>query len=299
MRDAIEGVAASTPGVAPSVAAAYREARHLKKPKLDRGPRMPEENLFVDVPPAALITGGAQRIGRAITRVLARNGHAVAVHARSSRPQAEDLCAEIVRSGGRAVPVYGDLADLDDVRRIVPAAIAAVGSLTLLVNNAGEFEPDEISDLDAARFDRHFAVNLRAPLFLAQAFAAQVPPGARAAIVNLSDQRVFKLTPKFFSYTLTKSALTTATVTLAQALAPRVRVNAVAPGPTLASARQDPAAFARQAGTLPLNRGPSPEDVAEAVLYLARASSVTGQTIAVDGGQHLAWRTADAADIEE
>jgi NAD(P)-dependent dehydrogenase (short-subunit alcohol dehydrogenase family) len=260
---------------------------------------MPDENLPLVAPPAALITGGAQRIGRAITRALAQNGYAVAVHARHSRRQAKDLSAEIVRAGGRAAPVYGDLADLDDVRRLVPAAVAAIGPLTLLVNNAGEFEPDEISNLDAVRFDRHFAVNLRAPLFLAQAFAAQVPSGAAAAIVNLSDQRVFKLTPKFFSYTLTKSALATATVTLAQALAPRVRVNAVAPGPTLASPRQDQVAFARQAAALPLQHGPSPESIAEAVLYLARASAVTGTTIAVDGGQHLAWRTADAADIEE
>jgi NAD(P)-dependent dehydrogenase (short-subunit alcohol dehydrogenase family) len=260
---------------------------------------MPEQDPPLLVPNAALVTGGAQRIGAAIARILAANGYAVAVHARRSRRQADDLCAEITRVGGRAMPLYGDLADHGDVQRLVPQAAAAVGPLTLLVNNAGEFEPDEIADLDGAQFDRHFAVNLRAPLFLAQAFAAQVPGGADSAIINLTDQRVFKLTPKFLSYTLTKSALTTATATLAQALAPRIRVNAVAPGPTLASARQDPSAFARQALALPLQRGPSPEDVAEAVLYLARAKAVTGQTIAVDGGQHLAWRTIDAADVEE
>jgi NAD(P)-dependent dehydrogenase (short-subunit alcohol dehydrogenase family) len=248
---------------------------------------------------AALVTGGAKRIGRAIARALARHGYAVAVHARRSRNEAEELCAEIASSGGRAVALFADLSNHNNVRRLIPQAAAAVGPLSLLVNNAGEFEPDEIFDLDRAGFDRHFAINLRAPLFLAQAFAAQVPSGAAASIVNLTDQRVFKLTPKFFSYTLTKSALATATVTLAQALAPHVRVNAVAPGPTLASARQDPSTFARQAAALPLRRGPSPEDVAEAVLYLAAANSVTGETIVVDGGQHLAWRTADAADVEE
>jgi NAD(P)-dependent dehydrogenase (short-subunit alcohol dehydrogenase family) len=257
------------------------------------------ENDPVTSPRAALVTGGAKRIGRAIALALARHGYAVAVHARRSRTEAEELCAEIAGSGGRAAALYADLSDHNDVCRLIPQAAAAVGPLTLLVNNAGEFEPDEIFDLDRARFDRHFAVNLRAPLFLAQAFASQVPSGAVASIVNLTDQRVFKLTPKFFSYTLTKSALATATVTLAQALAPRIRVNAVAPGPTLASARQDPSTFARQAAALPLRRGPSPEDVAEAVLYLAGASTVTGETIVVDGGQHLAWRTADAADVEE
>jgi NAD(P)-dependent dehydrogenase (short-subunit alcohol dehydrogenase family) len=250
---------------------------------------MPDRETYP--PQAALVTGGAQRIGRAIALALARRGYHVAVHARHSRQQAEALCAEIARAGGRAVPVFGDLAEHDDVRGIVPQAVAAIGPLTLLVNNAGEFEPDEIVDLERSRFDRHMAVNLRAPVFLAQAFAVQAPEGA--SIINITDQRVFKLTPKFFSYTLAKSALATATVTLAQALAPRIRVNAVAPGPTLANARQDPAAFARQTAALPLRRGPSPEDIAEAVLYLAQAHAVTGQTIAVDGGQHLAWRTAD------
>jgi NAD(P)-dependent dehydrogenase (short-subunit alcohol dehydrogenase family) len=185
------------------------------------------------------------------------------------------------------------------VLSLVARSAAAVGPLTLLVNNAGEFEPDTIGRLDRSLFDRQFAVNLRAPLFLAETFAAQVPAGANASIVNLLDQRVYKLTPQFVSYTLTKSALYAATTTLAQAWAPRVRVNAVAPGPTLPSPRQDAKDFAAQAATLPLARGPTPEDVASAVLYLAGASSVTGVTIAVDGGQHIAWQTPDTTDITE
>ena len=248
---------------------------------------------------AALVTGGAQRIGRAITTALARCGYAVAVHARRSRAAAAALTAEIASAGGRAAVVEADLAEHDAVLCLVPAAAAAVGPLTLLVNNVAEFEPDEIGRLDRARFDRHFAVNLRAPIFLAEAFAAQAPTGADASIVNLLDQRVLKPTPRFFSYGLTKSALHVATTTLAQALAPRIRVNAVAPGPTLPSPRQDAQAFARQVHALPLDRGPTPQDIADAVLYLAAARSVTGVTIAVDGGQHLAWRTADAADVEE
>ena len=248
---------------------------------------------------AALVTGGAQRIGRAIALALARQGYAVAIHTLHSHEAADRVCAEIAALGGGAVVVAADLADHDAVLGLVPAAASVVGPLSLLVNNASEFEPDDIGHLDRARFDRHFAVNLRAPIFLAQAFAAQAPAGADVAIINLLDQRVLKPTPRFLSYGLTKSALHTATTTLAQALAPAVRVNAVAPGPTLPSPRQDPAAFARQVHTLPLDRGPTPQDIADAVLYLAAARSVTGVTIAVDGGQHLAWRTPDAVEVEE
>src|SRR5262249_25869767 len=218
---------------------------------------------------AALVTGGAQRIGRAITTALARCGYAVAAHARPSRAAAAALPAEMAAGGGRAAVVEADLAEHDAVLRLIPAATAVLGPLTLLVNNVAEFEPDEIGRLDRVRFDRHFAVNLRAPIFLAEAFAAQAPPGADAAIVNVLDQRVFKPTPRFFSYGLTKSALHVATTTLAQALAPHVRVNAVAPGPTLPSPRQDAAAFARQAHAVPLGRGPSPQEIADAALYLA------------------------------
>jgi len=247
---------------------------------------------------AALVTGGAQRIGRAIALALAQAGYAVALQARQSRAEAERLAAEIVAAGGRGAVVTADLADHAAVLRLVADAAAAVGPLTLLVNNAAEFEPDEIGRLDRARFDRHFAVNLRAPIFLAEAFAAQLPEGADGAVVNLLDQRVLKPTPRFLSYGLAKTALYAATTTLAQALAPRIRVNAVAPGPTLPSARQDAQAFARQVHALPLDRGPTPQDIADAVLYLAGARSVTGMTIAVDGGQHLAWRMSDAADVE-
>jgi NAD(P)-dependent dehydrogenase (short-subunit alcohol dehydrogenase family) len=248
-------------------------------------------------PRSALITGAGRRIGRAIALALGRAGYAVALHANRSRSDAEKLAAEIAGNGGRASVVLADLADAKAVRSLIPAA-AAFGPLTLLVNSAAEFEPDEISDLDLARFERTMAVNLAAPLLLAQSFAAHAPGGVDASIVNLLDQRVFKPTPKFLSYTLSKSALYAATTTLAQALAPKIRVNAVAPGPTLPSRRQTDAQFAAQAVALPLKHGSSPEDIAAAVLYLAQAKSVTGVTIAVDGGQHLSWRTADSDIVE-
>jgi NAD(P)-dependent dehydrogenase (short-subunit alcohol dehydrogenase family) len=246
---------------------------------------------------AALITGGGRRIGAAIARALAAAGYAVVLHALRSRGEAEGLAAEIAGRGGRAHVVLADLAEHASLQKLIPAA-AAFGPLTLLVNNASEFDEDGIASLERARFERTFAVNLAAPLFLAQAFAAQAPEDTDASIVNIVDQRVFKLTPLFLSYTLSKSALATATTTLAQALAPKLRVNAVAPGPTLPSPRQTSEQFAAQTATLPLGHGPTAEDVAAAVVYLAGARSVTGAVITVDGGQHLSWRTPDS-DIAE
>lgn len=246
---------------------------------------------------AALITGAGRRIGAAIALALARSGYSVILHANSSREDAENLAATIVGAGGKARVVLADLADHEAVRKLVPAA-SAFGQLTLLVNNAGEFEPDDIETLSHARFRRAVSVNLEAPLFLSQAFAAQAPAGADASIVNITDQRVLRPNPRFFSYTLSKSALHTATTTLAQALAPKIRVNAVAPGPTLPSPRQTDVQFAAQAESMPLKHGPRPDDVAAAVLYLAQATNVTGVTIPVDGGQHLSWRTADSEAVE-
>jgi len=248
-------------------------------------------------PPAALVTGGAQGIGRAIVLALVRAGYAVAIHANRSQAAAEELRREIARDGGRAGVVAADLADHDAVLGLVPAAVAAVGTLTLLVNNAAAFEPDEIGHLDRARFDRHFAVNLRAPLFLAQAFAAQAPAGG--AVVNLLDQRAYRPTPRYLSYGLTGSALHAATTTLAQALAPHLRVNAVAPGPTPRNPSQDAQAFAQYRAAMPPGYGPTPEEVADAVLFLARADSITGETIAVDGWQHMDCQSANGAGAEE
>jgi NAD(P)-dependent dehydrogenase (short-subunit alcohol dehydrogenase family) len=249
---------------------------------------------------AALVTGGGRRIGRAISLALHEAGYAVAIHAQRSVAEADGLRDDIVRTGGRACVLQADLGG-DAAVGLVKAAADALGPLSLLVNNAASFEPDEFGALDAARFDRQIAVNLRAPLFLAEAFAAQAQRHERAAgasIVNILDQRVFKLTPHFVSYTLAKSALHAATRMLAQALAPNVRVNAVAPGPTMASARQSAEDFSRQSAAVPLGRGPSAEEIAAAVVYLAGARSVTGVTLAIDGGQHLAWNTPDASVAE-
>lgn len=244
----------------------------------------------------ALVTGGAQRIGRAICFALARAGYGVAIHARRSLDEARALQAELESAGAKVSVVTGDLGEPSAPARIVAEA-SAKGPLTLLVNNASIFEPDEIGTLNRAGWDRQLAVNLAAPVFLSEAFAAQAPSGS--AIVNVIDQRVLKPTPLFFSYMLSKSALATATVTLAQALAPKIRVNGVAPGPTLPSSRQDENVFAAQTRALPLQRGPSPEDIAAAVLFLATTPSITGTIVPVDGGQHISWRTPDIDGVRE
>ena len=247
----------------------------------------------------ALVTGGAQRIGLRIVERLTAEGYAVAIHCRRSADEAERMADRIRQAGGEAVVVQADLAEAEAVERLVPEAVRALGPLTLLVNNASEFEPDEVETLTQERWDRHFAVNLRAPAFLARDFAHQLPAEGQGCIVNIVDQRVWKLTPQFFSYTLTKAALFTATQTMAQALAPRIRVNAIGPGPTLSNVRQGDEDFDKQSSAVLLGHGGTPDEIADAVLYLAKAGSVTGQMIAVDGGQHLAWETPDVAGIKE
>ncbi|MBN8919454.1 MAG: SDR family oxidoreductase [Rhizobiales bacterium] len=249
----------------------------------------------------ALVTGGAQRIGRGITLALARACFRVVVHARHESDATHAILQELAAMNAEAYALTADLADANAAISLIARAAMVAGPLSLLVNNASVFESDAIGDLDAARWNEHFAVNLRAPVFLAEAFAAQVDDAhaGLASIVNITDQRAMKPVPRQFSYSLTKLGLHSATTMLAQALAPRVRVNAVAPGPTLPSPRQDRAAFERQAAALPLGRGPAPDDIAAAVLYLAAARSVTGVTIAVDGGQHIAWLTPDVDGIAE
>lgn len=247
----------------------------------------------------ALVTGGAKRIGRAIVEGLANAGYAVAIHYRHSADEAGHLASSLRKAGTQAVALDADLADSIAVASLIPRAMAALGPVTLLVNSASLFEPDDIAQLDVALWDETFAINLRAPMLLARDVARNLPEGASGAIVNVIDQRVLRPNPQFFSYTLTKSALATATRTMAQALAPRIRVNGVAPGPTCAGYRQTTEDFARQSAATLLGQGSAPAHIVEAVLYLAQAASVTGQVLAVDCGQHLLWRTADVDGIRE
>jgi NAD(P)-dependent dehydrogenase (short-subunit alcohol dehydrogenase family) len=241
------------------------------------------------MPRAALVTGGAQRIGRALVLALAEDGFAVAIHYHRSREAAERLVEAVHERGGTAIALAADLADEGAVRELLPRAERELGPVGCLVNNAAVFANDTVETVTLASWDLHLAVDLRAPFVLMQNFAARLPPQAGGAIVNLLDQRVWSLTPYFVSYTLAKAGLWTLTQTMALALAPRIRVNGIGPGPTLPSPRQTPEQFARQCELMPLRRGTSPQEIAAAMRFILSAPAMTGQMIALDGGQHLGW----------
>jgi NAD(P)-dependent dehydrogenase (short-subunit alcohol dehydrogenase family) len=243
--------------------------------------------------PTVLITGAAQRIGRALALAFAADGWRVGLHCRASRREADELATEIAAHGGAAAVLEADLADAGEVAGLVPACAAALGAPTCLVNNASMFVYDDIRSLDPKVWDTQLAVNVKAPVFLARAFAAGIPEGAAGNVVNLIDQRVWKPTPRFFSYAASKMALWNVTRTLAQALAPRVRVNAIGPGPVLKSAHQTEEEFRRQCEATILGRGTTPQEIPYAIRFILAAPAMTGQMIALDGGQHLAWDTPD------
>jgi NAD(P)-dependent dehydrogenase (short-subunit alcohol dehydrogenase family) len=250
------------------------------------------------IPRAALVTGGARRLGRAIALGLAEAGFDLAIHYGGSAAEAEETAAEIrARWGRRAAALRADLAREEEVAGLLPAAAAALGApLGVLVNNASAFERDEWHDATRGSWDRHLEPNLRAPFVLTQAFARALPAAAEGAVVNMLDQRVWSLTPHFVSYTVSKAGLWALTRSLALALAPRIRVNAIGPGPALPSARQTAELFARQCASVPLRRGTGPEEVARAALAILALPAMTGQMIALDGGQHLQWSPAGAGD---
>lgn len=256
----------------------------------------------------ALVTGGARRLGRAMALELAQQGLDVAVHYGGSGAEAQAVAEEIRALGRNAAPIQADLLDEAQVVPLVDRAAEALGGpLTVLVNNASIFEHDDMSTATRTSWDRSLESNLRAPFVLIQALAGQVPPPeddtggepvAQGLVVNMIDQRVRKLTPDFMSYTLAKAGLWTLTQTAAQALAPRLRVNAIGPGPTLQGGRQSDADFAAQRAATVLRRGAGAGDICAALAYLLRAKAVTGQLICVDGGQHLGWQTPDVAGVE-
>lgn len=251
----------------------------------------------------ALVTGGGKRIGKAIVEDLAAHGFAVAIHCNRSQAEAEALAAQIKDGhfgrNGRAAVVAADLTDMEAAGDLLGRAEAALGPVTLLVNNASLFVDDTVQDFDWLAWDRHFAIHVKAPALLARTFARALPQGQEGLIVNMIDQRVWRPTPRYFSYALSKSTLWTQTQMLAQALGPRIRVNAIGPGPTLKNMRQDDHDFAAQLDGLILKRGPELPEFGATIRYLWAARSVTGQMIALDGGQHLAWQTPDVTGMVE
>lgn len=245
-----------------------------------------------------LVTGAAKRLGRAIALSLARDGWNVAVHYHGSEREAETVTEEIRALGVAAATLKADVSRETETQGLLARAEDALGPITALVNSASLFENDDWQTATRESWDKHMDVNLRAPFVLAQAFARALPADAKGAIVNVIDQRVLKPTPQFITYSLSKAGLYWLNTTLAQALAPRIRVNAVGPGPTIINARQSEADFRRQREATVLGGGAEPKDVCQAVLYLLNASAVTGQMIAVDGGQHLVWQTPDVTVVE-
>lgn len=255
----------------------------------------------------ALVTGAGKRLGRAMALYLAGRGHDVAVHYSSSADEAEAVAAEIRAMGRRAQTFHADLLVEAEIEALIPAASAALGPLTVLVNNASIFEYDRIDTATRTSWDRHIESNLRAPYVLTQGFARQCPsattdehgePLAQGLIVNMIDQRILKLTPEFSTYTIAKMGLWALTRTAAQGLAPHVRVNAIGPGPTLQGARQSAAHFTRQRAATVLGRGANPADITAALGFFLDSPGVTGQFLAIDGGQHLAWQTPDVLGVE-
>lgn len=247
----------------------------------------------MSIPRTALVTGGSQRIGKAICEGLSAARYAIAIHYHSSSDDADVLVGEIEAAGGKAAAVKADLTDGTATRELIANAKEALGPIGLLVNNASIFESDRFDVSDETLWDAHFDIHVKAPSILTAALHDQLPEGVEGLAVNIIDQRMWKLTPAFPSYTLSKSALWTATRTMAQAFAPKLRVNAIGPGPTLPSPRQSQESFRSQVNTLLLERAPDLTEFVRTILYFVEAKSVTGQMIALDGGQHLAWDTAD------
>ena len=237
--------------------------------------------------PVALVTGAGRRIGRAIALALARAGWDVAVHYRASEAQARHVAATLEALGRRPVTLAADRRDGAALRQLVPRAVAALGALDCVVNNASLFDYDSATDFTVARMEAHMRANLAAPILLAQALHAATPDGGQGAVINLLDQKLYNLNPDFLSYTLSKAALQTATTMLAQQLAPKLRVVGVAPGITLVSGEQSEAGFVQAHRQTPLGRSSTPDDIAAAVVYAAGARALTGTTLLVDGGQHL------------
>ena len=256
----------------------------------------------------ALVTGAGQRLGRAMALYLGQRGFDVAVHYATSRVGAEATADEIAAMGRRAVALQANLLDDAAAAALLPRAAEALGGpITCLVNNASIFEYDDITSATRESWDRHLESNLRAPFVLTQALAAGAPPPladahgepvARALVVNMIDQRVRKPTPEFMSYTVAKMGLWALTQTSAQALAPRIRVNAIGPGPTLQGARQSAQHFADQRAATILGRGANPQDITAALVFCVDEPTITGQLICVDGGQHLGWQTPDVLGVE-
>jgi NAD(P)-dependent dehydrogenase (short-subunit alcohol dehydrogenase family) len=247
-----------------------------------------------------LVTGAGQRIGRAIALEMGRNGWQVAIHFNSSSSDAGTVVDEITDAGGVAIAVQADLTDEVAVSSLIPNISRKLGPVSAVINNASIFEEDSVESATKLSWDNHMAVNLRAPFILIQSLVKHLPKTKKANVINILDQRVENLTPHFTTYTLSKTALWTLTKTAAAALAPLVRVNAIGPGPTLPSSRQSQEQFEKQVMLTPLQEQVSLTEICNAVQFILVSSSMTGQLLTLDSGQHLGWAQAgNTADLNE
>ncbi len=244
-----------------------------------------------------IITGGATRIGAAIAKKLSGPGAEIVIHYKSSKLNAEKLKKELSKNLTKVYLVKGDLSKETDIKKIVKFAKSKLKYFDCLINNASLFENDKLENFTTDRWEHHLRVNLRAPALLSKEFSKNTR-GKNNNIINIIDQRVFKLTPYFFSYTISKTGLYTLTKTSAMSLAPNIRVNGIAPGPTLKNKRQSKKHFRKQYMATPLKRKVDVEQICNAVDFFIKNISITGQVLAIDSGQNLNWQTPDVIGKE-
>ena len=245
-----------------------------------------------------IITGGATRIGAAIAKKLSGPEKEIIIHYNKSRSKAEDLKTDLQKKGTKVYLIKGDLSNEKHVKKIVKFAKSRLKYFDCLINNASLFENDKLENFSTSGWGRHLRTNLRAPALLSKEFAKNIR-GKNNNIINIIDQRVFKLTPYFFSYTISKTGLYTLTKTSAMSLAPYVRVNGIAPGPTIKNKRQSEKHFKKQFLATPLKKQVDVEEICNAVDFFVKNRSITGQVIAIDSGQNLNWQTPDIMSVKE
>ena len=245
-----------------------------------------------------IITGAATRIGAAIARKLSEPGKEIVIHYNKSKLKAENLKKDLQKKGVKVYLIKGDLSKEKDVYKVVKYAKSKLGYFDCLVNNASIFENDKLENFSTDGWGKHLRTNLRTPALLSREFAKNIK-GKNNNIINIIDQRVFKLTPYFFSYTISKTGLYTLTKTSAMSLAPYIRVNGIAPGPTIKNKRQSEKHFKRQYLATPLKKQVDVEEICNAVDFFIRNRSITGQILAIDSGQNLNWQTPDIVSVKE
>ena len=240
-----------------------------------------------------LITGGAKRIGKAIAIDFAEKKWNIAIHYNESKDEAEKLAKEINDKGVNAFSFQADLSIGEESKKLIYDVVNKIGNINCLINNASMFERDEVNDISIESWDSHINSNLRSPVLLTKYFEKQLPQALNGNIINIVDQRVWNLTPHFVSYTLSKTGLWNFTQISALALAPRIRVNAIGPGPILPSSRQTLEEFKKQSMSTPLEKASTVEEICKAIQFIISVEGMTGQMIALDGGAHLSWKYED------